>query len=95
MKLEAADLPEKERDTFLFIQHLPTQEKKTLWKLIRGSNKDHICMVNRLTPSVHALITQGLVTINKSYKQKNQISLFILRKTPHLMKKLQDLGREE
>ncbi|WP_280769194.1 hypothetical protein [Salipaludibacillus daqingensis] len=93
MKLTVDDLPIKERKTYLMIQDLPIHEKRVLWKLIRLSNKDHICVIDSLTPTVHVLIEKQLITLNKSFKQPNKISLFVLRKTPFLMKKLQVIGQ--
>ncbi|MCR6107266.1 hypothetical protein HXA34_13255 [Salipaludibacillus agaradhaerens] len=95
MKIRAEDLPEKERALFLSIQTLPRHEKQTLWSLIRLSNKDHICIVPRLTPEIQQLIQKGLVTINPSFHIQSKISLFILRKTPFLMKKLQTIGQQK
>lgn len=93
MKVTVDDLPEKERDIYLMIQGLPLQEKRILWKLIRLSNKDHICIIDSLTPTIHTLIEKQLVTKNKSFKHKHKTSLFILRRSPFLMKKLQVLGQ--
>jgi hypothetical protein len=95
VKIRAEDLPEKERALFLSIQTLPRHEKQTLWSLIRLSNKDHICVAPRLTPEIHQLIKKGLITINPSFQARNKISLFILRKTPFLMKKLQAIGQQK
>lgn len=95
MKLSVEDLPEKERSVFLTIQQLPQADKKILWKLIRCSNKDHICIVKRLTPSVKRLTAKELVTVNPSYKNVSGTSLFVLRKAPFLMKKLQVIGQKD
>jgi len=94
MKLTVDDLPEKERNTYQIIQHLPLYEKRVLWKLIRLANKDHICIIDSLTPTINILIEKQLVSINSSFKARNKISLFILRRSPFLMKKLQVLGQE-
>ncbi|WP_416151196.1 hypothetical protein ACM26V_09585 [Salipaludibacillus sp. HK11] len=95
MKLTVDDLPEKEREIYYVIQNLPILEKRVLWKLIRLSNKDHICLVDHLTPSIHTLINKQLVSINNTYKSRTKTSLFILRRSPFLMKKLQVLGQND
>lgn len=93
MRLTVDDLPEKERNTYHMIQHLPIHEKRVLWKLIRSANKDHICIIDSLSPTIHTLIEKQLVSVNRSFKKRNKTSLFILRRSPFLMKKLQVLGQ--
>jgi hypothetical protein len=94
MKIEAGDLPVNEQETFYYLKNLPKNEKQTLWILIRKSNKDHICVIEHITPAIRSLIAKKLISVNKSFRHSSKTSLFILRQTPHLMKKLQELGQE-
>lgn len=94
MKLTTEDLPLEERQEFESIQRLSEENKRVLWMLIKLSNKDHICIVNNLTEEIRALINLHFVSINPTYKHRSKTSLFVLRKTPHLMKKLQQLAND-
>lgn len=94
LKLSTEDLPEKERKVFNQIQQLPKENKRVLWMLILLSNKDHICIINKLTneKEIDALREQNLISINRAYHHSLKTSIFVLRRTPHLMKKLQQIA---
>ncbi|NJP38933.1 hypothetical protein [Alkalicoccus luteus] len=89
MKLTEEQLPEKERPVWRKLQQLENREKQTLWLLIQHSSKDHLCIVQHITPAVQALEQHGLIQANPAYQGKTGISFYVLRNTPHLMKKLQ------
>ncbi|MFC4735390.1 hypothetical protein ACFO4L_02220 [Bacillus daqingensis] len=89
MKLTEEQLPESERPVWRKLQQLERREKQILWRLIQHSSKDHLCIVQNVTPAVNELEEQGLIQRNPAYQSRNGTSYYVLRRTPHLMKKLQ------
>ncbi|RKL68831.1 hypothetical protein CR203_01960 [Salipaludibacillus neizhouensis] len=96
MKLDAEDLPEKERHVFEQMKQLSPANKRVLWTLIKISNKDHICLINKeyRPKEMNVLMKEHLISINHAYLHSRKTSIFVLRRTPHLMKKLQQIATE-
>jgi hypothetical protein len=89
LKLTAEDLPASERIIWEKIRTLPEREKKTLWQMIKHTNKDHLCLVQIVTTHAASLEKKGLLVKNKAYRGNQGQSYYVLRTAPHLMKKLQ------
>ncbi|WP_147805299.1 hypothetical protein [Alkalicoccus halolimnae] len=89
MKLTAEDLPASERKIWEKVRTLPEHEKKTLWQMIKHTNKDHLCLVQVVTTHAASLEEKGLLVKNNAYRGKKGQSYYVLRTAPHLMKKLQ------
>lgn len=89
MKLSSEDLPFAEQEIWDHLRSLPSEEKKTLWRLIQHANKDHLCLIPYITGKVLSLEHKQIITKNRSYRGKDGASYYILRSAPHLMKKLQ------
>ncbi|TVP83845.1 MAG: hypothetical protein EA344_08345 [Alkalicoccus sp.] len=89
MKLSSEDLPREEQVLWKALRSLPFPEKKTLWRLIQLSNKDHLCFTNVRTSAMLRLEEKGLIIKNSVYQGREGYSYYIMRNAPHLMKKLQ------
>gem|GEM_PF-5667227 len=89
MKLSSEDLPREEQVVWRTLRSLPFSEKKTLWRLIQLSNKDHLCFTALQTASMLRLEEKGLIIKNSVYRGREGYSYYIMRNAPHLMKKLQ------
>ncbi|SDN21298.1 hypothetical protein [Alkalicoccus daliensis] len=88
MKLSLHDLPVSEQAVYTALKELPLEEKKTLWRLLQYTNKDHICLIPFPTANVAALNAKNIIVENPNYRGSGK-SYYVLRNAPHLMKKLQ------
>jgi hypothetical protein len=89
LKLSPEDLPREEQEVWKTLRSLPLSEKKTLWRLIQLSNKDHLCCTYIRTSAMLRLEEKGLIIKNSVYRGREGYSYYIMRNAPHLMKKLQ------
>ncbi|WP_068677520.1 hypothetical protein [Oceanobacillus sp. Castelsardo] len=87
-------IPSREKETYYRLTKLSLREKHLMWKLIRNTNIEGITIYQGSIENVHRLLLLELVATNPLYKTKEgEISLFILRDTPYLLRLLRKIAR--
>ena len=87
-------LPNREKETYYRLTKLSLREKHLMWDLIRNSNIEGVTVYRGSKQNLHRLILSQLVATNPLYKTRGgEISLFILRDAPYLLRLLRKIAR--
>ncbi len=89
-------IPNREKETYYRLTKLNIKEKHLMWELIRNTNIEGVTVYRGTKENLHHLFLLQLVTTNPLYKTKGgEISLFILRDTPYLLRLLRKIARRD